>query len=179
MEPTLHSRANRFTLQWEGGYVNDPDDAGGATNKGITWRVYNAWRKAKGLAIRSVRFITGEEVDQIYKRWYWEPAHCDEIAEKGGEKLAIAVYDFAVNSGVKRAIEYLQRTVGAADDGVWGPKTAKRVEGQLLILGDRAVTTTYINRRESFFRAIAKGRNRKFLKGWLNRLNDLRDELEL
>lgn len=38
-----------FILKWEGGFVNDPDDLGGATNMGVTFGTYQTYRKAKGL----------------------------------------------------------------------------------------------------------------------------------
>ena len=37
-----------FILQWEGGFVNDPDDLGGATNKGITIGTFTEYKKRKG-----------------------------------------------------------------------------------------------------------------------------------
>ena len=37
-----------FVLRWEGGFVHHPDDPGGATNQGVTQRVYDAWRAAEG-----------------------------------------------------------------------------------------------------------------------------------
>ena len=35
-----------FLLKWEGGFVNDPVDLGGATNKGITIKTFISYRKA-------------------------------------------------------------------------------------------------------------------------------------
>ena len=46
-----------FILRWEGGFVDHPADRGGATNKGVTQRVYDAWRARQGQAPRSVRLI--------------------------------------------------------------------------------------------------------------------------
>ena len=56
-----------FILRWEGGYVNHPNDPGGATNKGVTQRVYDDWRGKKGLARRTVKQIEDAEVHAIYK----------------------------------------------------------------------------------------------------------------
>ena len=160
-----------FTLPWEGGYVNHPSDPGGATNRGVTWRVYNAYRRAKGLAIRSVAKITNKEVHAIYHQRYWIKAHCNELPDD----IAIAVFDYAVNSGVRRAIRELQRVVGTTADGWWGPKTEAAVKTFLLLRGERRLTTAYLYRRERFFRYLARKRRFKvFLKGWLNRLNSLR-----
>ncbi|TIX97406.1 MAG: N-acetylmuramidase, partial [Mesorhizobium sp.] len=59
-------------LVHEGGYVNHRQDPGGPTNKGVTQRVYDAYRKGKGLPMRSVKHITMDEVYEIYDRQYWD-----------------------------------------------------------------------------------------------------------
>lgn len=41
-------------LKWEGGFVNHPNDKGGATNKGITIGTYTYYRKVKGLSTPTV-----------------------------------------------------------------------------------------------------------------------------
>lgn len=46
----------------EGGYVNHPKDPGGATNFGVTQRVYDSYRKDRGQSARSVKQITSDEV---------------------------------------------------------------------------------------------------------------------
>ena len=60
-----------FVLRWEGGFVHHPDDPGGATNQGVTQRVYDAWRAGEGLGQRSVRLIDDDEVRAIYETGYW------------------------------------------------------------------------------------------------------------
>lgn len=62
----------KFVLQREGGYVNDPTDLGGETNKGITYRTYNAYRKSKGLKPQSVKDISDSEVEDIYYNNYYK-----------------------------------------------------------------------------------------------------------
>ena len=54
-----------FVLRWEGGYVNHPADPGGATNKGVTQKVYDSWRKRQGLATRDVRQLEEAEMHAI------------------------------------------------------------------------------------------------------------------
>lgn len=113
-----------LVLQHEGGYVNDPQDPGGATNKGVTQAVYDAWRRAQGLPSRSVASIGDAEVGSIYKNNYWDRVMGDELPSG----VDYSVFDFAVNSGVNRAARYLQRAVGVADDGKIGPKTLAAVK---------------------------------------------------
>jgi len=74
------STALKFTLRWEGGYVNHPADPGGATNKGVTKKVYDAYRAGKGLGRNDVRNITDDEVHDIYKHGYWAKAKCPSLA---------------------------------------------------------------------------------------------------
>ncbi len=128
----------KWCLVHEGGYVNHPRDPGGATNRGITQRVYNAWRTRNGVQPQSVRHITDEEVNQIYRRQYWDRVQGDELPSG----LDYAVYDFAVNSGVYRAATYLQNLVGVTPDGVIGEITLaaiaeKDVEKLIIALCDK------------------------------------------
>lgn len=58
-------------LKFEGGFVDHPADKGGATNKGITQAVYDAYRQTNR---RSVKFIEDNEVRDIYQSNYWFPA---------------------------------------------------------------------------------------------------------
>lgn len=103
----------------EGGFVNDPRDPGGATNKGITQQVYDDWRERHGDEKRSVRFIEEAEVENIYLNRYWRPLNGDRLPDG----VDYCLFDFAVNSGVNRAARYLQRAVGVAEDGQIGPMT--------------------------------------------------------
>lgn len=140
-------KALKFTLQWEGGYVNNPNDSGGATNKGITQRVYDEYLVNKGLPPFSVRNILQKEVEDIYKKLYWNKIGADSL----DPKLAIAAFDFAVNSGVNRARRYIAQCDSA----------------EKLLLA-----------REQYVKQIGVGKNSVFLKGWLNRVNALRKYLQ-
>jgi lysozyme family protein len=137
--------ALKYSLQFEGGYVNDPDDRGGETNKGITKAVYDDYRKKNSLPIQSVKNISDKEVHDIYYKQYWLAAGCDKLSDK----LAIVTFDMAINSGVSRAKRYLTLTQDP---------------------------NKYLDLRESFFKKIVQNRpsQKKFLKGWLNRVNNLR-----
>src|SRR5215212_9684838 len=84
-----------FILRWEGGYVNHPADPGGATNKGVTQRVYDDWRVRRGMPARDVRQIMDDEVHAIYEAGYWTPPHCDLLPRP----LDLVQFDTAVNMG--------------------------------------------------------------------------------
>jgi lysozyme family protein len=108
-----------WVLAHEGGFVNHPKDPGGATNKGVTQRVYDGYRTRKGLAPRSVRGISAEEVAEIYRAQYWQAVRGDDLPAG----LDYAVFDYAVNSGPRRAAMDLQRELGVKVDGVIGQIT--------------------------------------------------------
>lgn len=108
-------------LKHEGGFANHPRDPGGATMKGVTQRVYDAFRRNRGLTARSVRDIADDELQAIYRRQYWDAAACDDLPSG----VDYAVFDFAVNSGVSRAANYLQTVLGVGVDGVIGNVTIR------------------------------------------------------
>lgn len=107
-----------FVLVHEGGYVDNPKDPGGATNKGITLKTYSAHlgRMANKAELQQ---ISDHTVATIYRRNYWDAARCNVLPAG----LDYALFDFAVNSGVSRAVRTLQGLVGVAQDGVIGDIT--------------------------------------------------------
>jgi lysozyme family protein len=162
-----------FVLRWEGGFVNHPNDPGGATNKGVTQAVYDAWRGSQGAARQSVELITNAEVESIYEKQYWLAAHSHDLQRP----LDLVQFDTAVNMGVRRAVRFLQHCAGCGVDGSFGKNTADAVaacdQGQAVI--------EYCKAREQYYKTLAQNNPRLavFLKGWLNRLNALRKEAGL
>jgi lysozyme family protein len=157
-----------FVLRWEGGFVDHPADPGGATNKGVTQAVYDAWRRQLGQPERTVRQIETAEVDAIYERNYWTAARCPQLPEP----LDLVQFDTAVNMGEGRAVRFMQQAVGVNADGSFGPATAAAAARADL----GATLVRYCEVREGFYRAIVdrKPSQSVFLKGWMNRLNSLR-----
>jgi lysozyme family protein len=98
----------------EGGYVDHPQDPGGATNYGITQRVAQAHGYQGDMRNLPLSMAIG-----IYRSDYWAPIKADQLPEA----LRFHVFDAAVNSGPTQAIKWLQRAAGVADDGVIGPRT--------------------------------------------------------
>lgn len=109
-------KTTEWILVHEGGYVNHPDDPGGATNMGVIQRTYDGWRRRNGLQTQSVRNITKTEVIAIYKDQYWDKVWGDDLPDG----LDYALYDFAINSGPSRAVKFIQKIVGVKEDGVMG-----------------------------------------------------------
>jgi lysozyme family protein len=170
--PALQS-ALKFVLRWEGGFVDHPDDPGGRTNKGVTQKVYDAWRARQGKPAQDVKVIGDDEVHAIYASDYWLPPRCDRL----DSPLDLVQFDTAVNMGVGRAVRFLQASLSCGVDGDFGPATERAVAA----CDAGTVVADYCKHREAFYRGLVQ-KNPKlgvFLKGWLNRLNSLRKEVGL
>jgi len=125
MRENLETSTN-WILVHEGGYVNHPDDPGGATNMGVIQRTYDGYRRRKDKSIQSVRNITLAEVIEIYKDQYWDKVWGDHLPAG----LDYAMYDFAINSGPSRAVKFLQELLGVDADGVLGNITLGAIQGK-------------------------------------------------
>jgi lysozyme family protein len=185
-----------FVLAEEGGYANDPDDPGGATNRGVTQRVYDAWRQAQLLAPRDVRSLTFSETAEIY-RSYWETSGGEKCHAAGKYSLALVVMDWGVNGGVGRARRYLQAVLGVSVDGVLGVETLGALErlsteqeafccDEFLQLRakhhrGRCGNTAYVAelKAKRLLAPVPKANQVKFLKTWLGRVRRQARELEL
>lgn len=151
-------------LVHEGGYVNHPDDPGGATNKGITHRTYAAWLHKNGKPTKDVRDITGAEVEAIYEEQYWNVIRGDDLPHG----IDYAVFDFAVNSGSARAAKFLQRIVGVAADGVIGLQTLKAVESTG---SEKRVIVTLCQNRLAWLKKLRHWST--FGRGWQRRVEEV------
>lgn len=150
----------REILRHEGGYANHPADPGGATMKGVTQAVYDAWRRSKGKPARSVRLIEDAELEAIYRAEYWDEVHGDDLPSG----VDLITFDLAVNSGVSMAARFLQKAVGAVQDGEIGPKTLSAVAE----FTPTSIIEVMRLERERFYRSLRTFPT--FGKGWLNRL---------
>lgn len=106
----------------EGGYVDHPADPGGATNLGVTIGTLRAWRK-KPVTKADVKALSKAEATAIYKAQYWDKVAGDDLPVG----LDYAMFDFGINSGPRRAVEFLQRILGVKVDGVIGIMTLEAV----------------------------------------------------
>jgi len=162
-----YDNALAFVLRWEGGFVNDPHDHGGRTMKGVTQKVYDAWRASKGQPAADVAKISNADVAAIYSQNYWRKARCHELQSH----IDLVHFDTAVNMGPNRAIKMLQQALGVAADGHYGPATKQACAA----CAAPDTTGRYCDIREALYRRFAQAPGQdRFLAGWLNRLNDLR-----
>lgn len=166
--------ALKVVLRFEGGFVDHPADRGGATNKGITQATYDEYRTKQLLPKRSVKEIEDKEVKEIYRKLYWEAVRGDEIV-KIAPKVAVLVFDTAVNSGARRAIIFLQQIVGTEADGILGPKTLAALKKRTEAIGEKKIAAAYLGSRMRFYRNIVEKNPSQavFLKGWTNRVRRL------
>lgn len=165
------NQALPFVLRMEGGYVDDPDDRGGATNYGVTQATYDAWNDSRGHPRRPVKQITKTEVDAIYHSRYWVDGKCDALPWP----LSAAHFDACVNHGIGNAAKMLQQAVGATVDGEIGPKTLAAAARAWTKSDD--VLEDLLWTRLDFYYRISKGTQVKFLRGWLRRVIHLRETL--
>ena len=175
----------KWVLKWEGGYVNDPLDAGGETNKGITiatWKaagydvsekipevVTKSNKKYKNVT-KSLYEMTDEQFIKILKEKYWDKWQADKIKSQSvAEMLVQWVWGSGI-TGIKEA----QKVLGVVPDGVVGAKTLGAVNS----CNPRELWEKLKKAREQFFRDLVKKRpaSQKYLQGWLNRLNDMKFE---
>lgn len=141
-------------LAHEGGYSRHPDDPGGETNWGVTART------ARSAGFRGdMRSMTREDAKRIYLASYWTPI----LGDKLPDHLAFHVFDAAVNSGVHRAIEWLQAIVGTEVDGLLGPKTLAAAQASDALAGAR-----YAGLRLDFMTRLPTWGS--FGKGWARRV---------
>jgi len=166
-------------LKHEGGFVNDPVDPGGATNKGVTMGTFKECaQKYLGIAptLDNLRALTDAQAGKIYKPLYWDKVCGDDIAL---QDLANIVFDFQVNAG-GNASKLLQRVLnelGAAPalevDGDIGPGTMAALKKA----DQTAVYRRYKQGRIDYYRDLVDKRPPlgKFLNGWLKRVNSFPD----
>lgn len=168
MATSLQQLALDWIFAAEGGYSDDPDDPGGTTKYGISLR----YLKKKGLAFGDIDgdgdidaddigAMTREKAAEIYLRDFWDVCRCSELPPE----ISLAVFDMAVNAGVRTASRLLQEMVRTKVDGVIGEKTIAAAWAH------RDLLSAYEARRALYYHdiTIANSKLAKFLKGWFNR----------
>lgn len=122
----------RFALRWlgpiEGGWWPGGPRDPNPTMRGVTQRVYDVFRTARGLPTQSVRHLSNDEHDAIYREEYWLAGGCPTLPWP----LGLVHFDACVNHGVGRARKLLAKLAAS------GPPTPGR----------------YIALRRAFYRAI-------------------------
>lgn len=165
--PITLQEALVFTLKWEGGFSNHPLDPGGATNYGIIQSRYDQYRKSKGLSTQSVKFISKAEYEEIYDVYYWDPVRAQYVSGP----LGLALFDTAVNLGVGGCISRLQASLKVPITGKW----TQAISDVIHSADQTAVAINICKLRvaKRYARVKQNTTQKVFLRGWLNRDNDL------
>ncbi|CAM3121349.1 holin-associated N-acetylmuramidase [Paracoccus nototheniae] len=175
---------SRQIVAREGGFVNDPDDPGGATNHGVTigtMRALGMDLNGDGrIDVADVRALTRAQAEQVFVDHYFRKPRLAELPDA----VQASAFDMYVNAGTN-AVKILQRLVSAmgfscADDGVIGPMTVAAARDAAaaapLHLGD-----AYGIARRNYYYALADQRpaSRKYARtkaggkgGWITRAEE-------
>lgn len=166
----LHS----FIKLWEGGFVDHPEDKGGATNMGITIGTLAQWRDAD-VTVADVRDLTRAEADAIFRARYYSLCRCGEMPER----MAAVVYNCAVLSGPARSVTLAQRAFNSlglsvdgnklAEDGVLGRITM----GAIQQTDAGVLASAFMDQQENYLRGLDTFH--VFGPGWMNRMAALRE----
>lgn len=181
--PSVEQIARQIVAR-EGGYVNDPDDPGGATNFGVTIGTMQSLgmdlNRDGRIDAADVRALTRAQAEQIFVEHYFRKPRLAELPEP----LQASVFDMYVNAG-GNAVKILQRLVSrmgfrTADDGVVGPMTIAAVADAAEAAPDHLVDAYGIARRNYYY-ALADQRpaSRKYARskaggkgGWITRAEE-------
>ncbi len=169
--PIEFEDALKFVLKWEGGFTDHPKDPGGATNKGITQRVYDDYKKSKKHPKINVKHILDFEVREIYETRYWDLVRAKWLKAP----LGLVMFDTAVNFGPAGAIRRLQKALKLKITGSW----TQEISDVIHTCDARMVALEICKLRKIWrnFRVKQNPSQKVFLKGWLNRDNDLINEV--
>lgn len=152
-------------IRWEGGYVCDPLDRGGATNKGVTIATYRHYC-GNNKSVDDLKHISDSEWTYILQQGFWNPWKADLIKN---QSIANICVDFGWASGPKNAIMKIQRVLCCTPDGVVGPKTLAALNAE----PQQEVFNKIKAERLRYVDAICRNNTSqlRFLRGWKNRIN--------
>ncbi len=168
----------------EGGYSNNPLDAGGETICGIArnanpdwdgWKMIDLW-KSRGVKNKDLDKLAKNDpqfmalVKALYRGKYWNKAQCPYVPEL----LKYPMFSCAVNCGYNVAIRLLQRAAGVKDDGIFGKITRTTCNS----LPPRQLCETFYTKWKDYYQAIVRNKpsQQVFLKGWLNRVDNVKKD---
>ncbi|HUS00805.1 MAG TPA: glycosyl hydrolase 108 family protein [Chitinophagaceae bacterium] len=170
----------KSVLKTEGGFINDPKDPGGATNKGICW---NTWQSSAmsilGInpTLQNLENLTEDQAMSIYKNLYWDKVNADNITD--GD-IRYLIFDFYVNAG-GNSVKVLQRTLNqlgsnVSVDGAMGAQTLSAINSANKI----DLYNTYKANRQAYYNNIVANNpsQSKWINGWTNRVNSFINKSE-
>jgi lysozyme family protein len=168
----------------EGGFVNDPDDPGGATKFGVT--IHTMRRLGLDLtgdgqvSVADVQSLSRAQAEDIFIEHYYHRPGISKLPEV----LQASVFDMYVNAG-SNAVKILQRLLRQMGqevdiDGVIGPQTVAAAEAAYRLAPNHIADAYGIARRNYYFRlADQRPASRKYARtrdggkgGWIKRAEE-------
>lgn len=166
--------AYELVLAHEGGYVNDPQDPGGETYRGVARKIWGNWEGWTNVDLQKQRpgfpanlekdLQLQEHIASFYEVNFWSRIRGNEF---DNQEVANSIFDFAVNAGVSTSASLAQMVVGEKADGVIGPDSLTAINRHDTELFLASFTLAKIARYVS----IVKKRptSQKFFYGWVRR----------
>jgi lysozyme family protein len=166
--------AYELTVKAEGGYVNDPQDPGGETYKGVARSRNSKWSGWLNIDLLKSKsnFPRNLDDDQelqiqiknLYETNYWDKIKGDDIED---QDIAESIFDFAVNAGPITSAKLAQMTVNAKTDGHIGPNTLEKINKD----DKRAFLAVFALAKIGRYVSICekKPTSRKYFFGWIRR----------
>ena len=174
MDKYTASMINRL-IKREGGLVDNPDDPGGKTKYGVTWRNWDAFRERKykedpdcPTYPEDVEDITKDHARLFYYEDYFTRIRLPEAVPNG--PVQELLFDSCVHHGQVQGIKWLQRAIGTKADGIIGPNTIAKARAYK---SNRLLYVDILSRRMEFFGSIItknKHPHYKSAKGWMKRM---------
>ena len=165
-----------FILKWEGGFVNHPNDPGGATNMGVTlktWKSQGYDKDGDGdIDVVDLKKITKQDAIKMLKNNYWSRWFADQI---DSQAVANILVDWVWVSG-SWGIKIPQRLLGLKEDCIVGYQTMRALKESIdtPVKREKFIKELYLARYEYINNIIkANPKLAVFKKGWINRMKDL------
>lgn len=149
--------AIKKTLVNEGGYINDLNDSGGETNRGISKREYPDV---------DIKNLTEQQAVEIYREGYWKQNYSQITSQPVADKL----FDLGVLFGVGTTVKVLQIVLGLTPDGAFGPATLEKLNSVDAVSCLEAFKAGMVTHCVEVVKANPK--DRKYFAGWVRRIND-------
>ncbi|GHT95507.1 hypothetical protein FACS1894122_13070 [Alphaproteobacteria bacterium] len=153
-------KAFEYLMYHEGGYSNNPVDAGGETKFGISKRSYPHL---------DIKKLTQDQARQIYFVDFWLKGKYESIDD---ENVALKAFDLAVNVGISQANRLIQRAlrstgISVTEDGIIGPITLKAINNA----DSTDLLAALKSEAAGYYRLIANisPSQQTFINGWLRR----------
>jgi lysozyme family protein len=168
------TQAFQLTIAHEGGYVNDPDDPGGETYKGVARKIHSKWtgwtivdmlKRQSGFPANLDKDADLQEtVSDFYRVTFWDKMKGDDIVD---QQVAESIFDFGVNAGVGTSASLAQMVIGATADGVIGPQSITSLNS---FNADHFLASFTVAKIARYISIVKKRpTSRKYFYGWICR----------